>query len=72
MNKSLQERAPKVVDFLKKYHTSAKLTNEALTYMQENHTDSDGAAKWFLKKHEEVWTKWVPEDVANKVKQSLK
>jgi glycine betaine/proline transport system substrate-binding protein len=72
VHKSLQERAPEVVDFLKNYRTSAELINEALAYMQQNNADSDGAAKWFLKKHEEVWTRWVPKDVANKVKQSLK
>jgi len=72
VHKSLQERAPEVVEFLKKYRTSAELTNEALAYMQENDADSDEAAEWFLKEHEAVWTEWVPEDVATKVKESLK
>lgn len=29
------------------------------------------AAKWWLTENEDVWTKWVPEEVAEKVKQSL-
>jgi glycine betaine/proline transport system substrate-binding protein len=72
IHKSLQDRAPEVVEFLKKYKTSAELTNEALAYMQDNDASSDEAAQWFLKEHEEVWTQWVPDDVAAKVKESLK
>lgn len=70
--KDLQSKAPDVVEFLKNYKTSSKLTGEALAYMQDKNVNTKEAAKWFLKEHEDVWTKWVPDDVAAKVKEALK
>lgn len=72
VNKELVNTAPEVVDFLKNYKTSAALTAEALSYMQENDVDDLAAAKWFLSEHEDVWTKWVSEEVAQKVKAAIK
>lgn len=71
VNSGLVDAAPDVVEFLKNYTTSSDLTAEALAYMQENDTDADAAAKWFLSEHEDVWTKWVSEDVAQKVKSAI-
>lgn len=71
VNKEIPGIAPEVVDFLKNYETSSALTNEALAYMQVNEVDSDEAAKWFLSEYEELWTSWVPEDIATKVKEAL-
>jgi glycine betaine/proline transport system substrate-binding protein len=71
-HKSLPERAPAVADFFKKYHTSSSLTAEALAYMQDNEASVEEAAKWFLEEHQVIWTKWVPEDVATKITESLK
>ena len=45
--------------------------NSMLVYMQENKADGADAAVEFLRKHEDIWTKWVPADVAAKVKASL-
>ncbi|WP_432403504.1 ABC transporter substrate-binding protein [Wukongibacter sp. M2B1] len=70
-NSELLKTAPDVVEFLKNYTTSSKLTAEALAYMQENDVDADAAAKWFLKEHEDVWTNWVSKEVAQKVKASI-
>ena len=39
--------------------------------MQLNEVDADETAKWFLSEYEEIWTKWVPEEVASKVKGAL-
>jgi glycine betaine/proline transport system substrate-binding protein len=39
--------------------------------MQENDATPDDAAVWFLQEHEDVWTNWVPTDVAERVKESL-
>lgn len=72
VNKRLNETAPEIVEFFKNYKTSSALTSEALAYMQENETDTKEAAKWFLKEHEDIWIKWVPEDVVSKIKSSLK
>ncbi|MDD3840796.1 MAG: ABC transporter substrate-binding protein [Clostridia bacterium] len=71
VNKEMVDKAPEVVEFLKNYETSTKLTSEMLAYMQDNDAEADEAAEWFLKEHEDIWTNWVPEDVAQKVKEAL-
>ena len=70
-NPALLENAPEVAEFLQKYKTSSQMTSNALAYMQENDTDTYAAAQWFLQNNEDVWTQWVPEEVAQKVKNSL-
>ncbi len=71
VNKGLPEKAPKVAEFLKKYNTNSKIINEALAYIQDNDAEPIDAAKMFLREQETLWTKWVPEEVATKVKDSL-
>jgi glycine betaine/proline transport system substrate-binding protein len=71
VNSEFAEKAPKVVDFLSHYETSSALTNEALLYMQENEASAEEAAKWWMKEHKDLWTKWVPDDVASKVKEAI-
>ena len=70
-NAEFVERNPELAEFLSKYSTTSQLTSEALAYMRENETDERAAAEWFLKNREDVWTQWVPEDVAQKVKNAL-
>lgn len=71
VHKDVESRHPEVVEFLKKYKTSSSLTNEALAYMQDHDANEEQAAHWWLKKHPDIWTKWVPKEVAAKVKQAL-
>ena len=68
---SLLDRAPEVVEFLKKYETTTAMNNEFLAYMQETEADTQAAAIWFLKEYESLWTQWVPSSVAKKVKAAL-
>jgi len=72
INKDFPERAPEVVEFLKNYHTTSAMASESLSYMMENECDSREAAVWFLKTRVDVWTKWVPEEIAEKVKEAIK
>ncbi|MFC4559100.1 ABC transporter substrate-binding protein [Virgibacillus kekensis] len=73
VHKDIPEAAPKVVEFLKNYETSSDLTEQALNYMND-HEDATAqeAAMWWMKQNEDLWSSWVPEDVAKKVKESLK
>lgn len=72
VHKSMEEKAPEIVRFLMNYQTTSTLTSEALAYMQDNEgATTEDAAKWFLQEHEDLWTKWVPEDIAAKVKEAL-
>ncbi|MFD2762044.1 ABC transporter substrate-binding protein [Lentibacillus juripiscarius] len=71
INAKLEETAPDIVKFLENYQTSNELTNEALVYMNENDAEAKEAATWWMKKHPDIWTKWVPDDVAEKVKKAI-
>ncbi len=71
VHKDFKEQAPEVYDFLSNYETSSELTGEALVYMDENSAEPDEAAIWWMKQHEDIWTSWVSEDVAEKVKEAL-
>ena len=72
VNADFAESAPEVVDFLKNYSTTVAINNEFLAKMEELKTDAQGAAVWFLKNREDVWTKWVSEKTVKKVKEALK
>ncbi|UJL47525.1 ABC transporter substrate-binding protein [Virgibacillus sp. NKC19-16] len=71
VHKDLPEQAPDVVEFLSNYETSSDLTEQALTYMDENDATPEEAANWWMNEHEDIWTSWVPEDVAETVKEAL-
>jgi len=70
-NKAFSESAPNLTAFLTAYTTTSDLTSKALADMEANGGDADVAARNFLKSHEDVWTKWVPASVAEKVKAAL-
>jgi len=71
VNAGFLDGAPDVVEFLKKYETTAAMANKALAYMQETKASTEEAAIYFLQEYESVWTKWVPSDIADKVKAAL-
>jgi ABC-type proline/glycine betaine transport system substrate-binding protein len=71
-SKNLSEKAPDVIEFLKKYRTSSDITSKALAYMAASKSSYTDTAKWFLKNNEQLWTKWVTGDQAQKIKAALK
>lgn len=71
VNSDFAEQAPDVVEFLQNYETSSELTEAALLYMEENEVEPDEAAIWWMNEYEDVWTEWVSEEIANKVKEAL-
>ena len=71
VSSDLPERAPEVVEFLKKYDTSIEDNNKFLELLEDNEWDAETAAIWFLKEREAVWTQWVSKAVADKVKAAL-
>ena len=71
VNSSMLEKAPDIVEILKKYSTSVDDNNEFLAQMDDNSWDAAETAEWFLKNKEAVWTQWVSSDVAAKVKAAL-
>lgn len=70
VNTKFAKKAPKVVEFLSHYKTSAEITNDMLLYMGDHKASPEETAKWWLQTND-LWTKWVPEEIANKVKKAL-
>ena len=63
---------PALVRFLTNYETSNALVSEALAFMQEKEdSTSKDAALQFLRTNEDLWSGWVPADVAARVKAAL-
>ena len=71
VHKDFLEQAPEAVDFLKNYQTSSALTEDALQFMEDEGASAEDAAIWWMKEHKEIWTEWVSEDTAKKVKDAL-
>lgn len=65
------EKAPDFVEFLEQYETELYHSNEALAVMKRHDGDTEAAAEWFLREYEDVWTAWLDDDIAAKVKASL-
>ncbi|HEX5739857.1 MAG TPA: ABC transporter substrate-binding protein [Hydrogenophaga sp.] len=63
---------PVLVDMLSKFNVPIDLLNQSLSGMADRKMDAKKTAIAFLKSHPDVWTKWVPADVAGKVTASLK
>jgi glycine betaine/proline transport system substrate-binding protein len=70
-NKAFTEKAPAVTDFLKAYASTNAATSEALAYMRDNKASAADAATNYLKTNADTWTKWVPAEVATRVKAAL-
>ena len=45
--------------------------NGMLVYMADNQAKGSDAAIEFLKKHEAIWSKWVPSSAVKKIKAGL-
>lgn len=71
VHKDFPGQAPEVADFLSNYRTSNDLTEAGIRYIFENGATGREAAKWWLKEYEDVWTEWVDEEIAAKVKAAL-
>jgi len=65
------QQSDDVIAFLSSYRTTTAQNNDFLGYMDQNNASHRDAAIYFLKNNEDSWTKWVPDDVATKVKDAL-
>ncbi|MGX1097793.1 ABC transporter substrate-binding protein [Amorphus sp. MBR-141] len=68
---ALRDKAPAVAEFLSKMQVPNDVVNEVLAWGDEQSASPEDVAAYFLKNHEDVWTAWVPDDVAETVKASL-
>ena len=70
-NAEFAKQAPAVVAMLGRWTSSNEIVGEALAYMRTENASADAAAARFLKARPEVWSPWVPADVAERVKAGL-
>jgi glycine betaine/proline transport system substrate-binding protein len=59
------------IEYLRARVFPGAVMNEMLVYMNDNQADGADTALEFLRKHEDVWTNWVSEDIAGKIKAAL-
>ncbi|MDC5705977.1 ABC transporter substrate-binding protein [Vibrio europaeus] len=64
-------RAPQAYDYFTKRGFSNADMNQLLAWMEDNQADGEEAMFHFLEEYPQIWQSWVPQDVANKVKQAL-
>lgn len=67
-NSGLREKAADVMEFLKNYRTSTKITSQLLAFMQDHGGDIEATVQWFFTEYEDLWTSWVSPAVAAAVK----
>lgn len=67
----LKKDAPNVADYFSNVAIATDQVNALLAWGDDNKADAQATAEHFLKDEQDVWTKWVPADVAEKVKASL-
>ncbi len=70
VTKSFADRAGPAMDYLSKRQWPNTTVNKLLAWMSDNQATGEEGAEYFLKNNEDVWTKWVSEDVAAKVKKA--
>lgn len=70
-NAAFARAAPNLAAFLARYRTSNALVSAMLSHMQETGATAEQAAAHFLRTHPEVWTAWVPAEVAARVRAAL-
>jgi len=71
-NKKFADSADIVVGFLERYETDNAMISEALAFLQNKPgATAEDAARNFLEERDEVWTQWVPGDVADRVMAAL-
>ena len=71
LNKQFAEDAPQLKTFFDSNTMPIEIIGATLAEMEESGSESMETAIWFLNKYPEVWTEWVPNDVAERVKQAL-
>jgi glycine betaine/proline transport system substrate-binding protein len=67
----IQEEAPAVANYFSKVGLTNAEISELLVYGDENQADAEATAENFLRTKQDLWTQWVPADVAERVTASL-
>lgn len=71
VNTEFSKTAPELTAFLANVSMPLELMNDTMAHMEKTEGEPEDVAHWFLKEHEDTWSKWVPLDVAQRVKAAL-
>ncbi|GEO83379.1 MULTISPECIES: ABC transporter substrate-binding protein [Alphaproteobacteria] len=71
VTKEFAEKASVALDYVKARKWDNHTVGEVLAWMDENQATNEEAAEHFLKTYPELWTGWLPAEVADKVKADL-
>ncbi len=67
----LVAQAPALIAFLSKYRTSSAMLSAILARQRLHGESAAEAADGFLRRRPDVWTDWVPDDVAERVRRAV-
>lgn len=72
VTKKFAENAGPAADYMKTRAWGNDTVNKLLAWMTDNQADGPAGAKYFLQNNEDVWTKWVSAEAAEKIKAAVK
>ena len=64
---SLGERAPEIVEFLRKWDFDAATDSRIEAWMADNNADPDAGALYYLRNFRDAWSTFIPSDVLERV-----
>jgi glycine betaine/proline transport system substrate-binding protein len=62
---------PVVIDYLSKRSWSNDTVNGVMSWMTDTQAGGEAGARYFLKKHPDLWHAWVPQNAAKKIDAEL-
>ena len=65
------DKAGVAMEYISQRQWGNDTVNTLLSWMEDNQATGEEGARYFLENNEDVWTAWVPADVAEKVKAAL-
>lgn len=71
VTKEFADKAGVAMDYVQTRAWTNDTVNKMLSWMGDNQASNEDGAYEFLMTHEDLWTQWVPADVAEKVKAAL-
>ena len=72
VNTRFAQEAPQLTSFLSRVNVPLPVMEKTLAYMEESGDDAAAVARWFLKNKPEIWTTWLSEDTALRIKTALR
>src|SRR5690606_13940280 len=71
LNAEFARQAPQLKAFFDKLSVPSPAIDDMLGWLENQGAEPEDAAQYFLRKYPDVWRKWVPAEVAERVQSSL-